>query len=650
MSINADKAVASISDLTQAKAAIKRLDDQLQETATRAPKQPFILRCGVAVLAVITALLINRLLHLNLVGAPAMLFLCALMFSALYAGVKPALIAVPVAVAAFTYYFVTPVNSWAIDVREIPRLFLFLTASLFVIWLSGSQKRATESLRLARDVLADTVQELTRTNQALRTENRERQRVEEEFRAIVENAPDHIARYDSQFQRTYANPSLAKSYGLPIEELIHKPMFSIIRDAGVKIDEQEFAQIQERFSDVFRTGKSCEFDITLPMPSGRRDYSVRLFPELDVDGSVINVLSIAREITVSKHAEEELRKEKEVLKKIFDNIPVLIGFVGKDGRVKLVNREWERVMGWTLKELQAENVDIFSEAYPDLPYRQKVFDFIAAATGDWVDLKIRVRDGRVLDVACAIVQLSDGTKVAIAQDITERKRAEERIRATTEQLRALPARLQAAKEEEDIRIAREIHDEMGSTLTSLRWELERLDRTISDSTNGLARQSLKANFDEMRKLTNATISTMRRIASELRPGILDDLGLMEAIEWQTEQFEARTGIECRCDCPLEDVEFNPQQATAIFRIFQEALTNVLRHSGAKNVEVTARRDKSEFFLTIHDDGNGIRNDQISGNSSLGILGMRERAHLIGGDLKITGIEKKGTLVTLRVPI
>lgn len=102
-------------------------------------------------------------------------------------------------------------------------------------------------------------------------------------------------------------------------------------------------------------------------------------------------------------------------------MPVMIGFVAEDGRVKLVNPEWERTMGWTLKELQEQDVDIFAEAYPDVLYRQEVRDFITAATGEWVDLKIRVRDGRVIDAACAVVHLSDGTKVAIAQDITERK-------------------------------------------------------------------------------------------------------------------------------------------------------------------------------------------------------------------------------------
>jgi PAS domain S-box-containing protein len=472
---------------------------------------------------------------------------------------------------------------------------------------------------------------------------------EQEFRAIVENAPDQIIRYDREFRRTYVNPAVLKAYGLPAESLIGKPVGSVIQDAGLDVNLGELARLRQLIAAVFDTGKLYEYEMSWPAPAGRRYYSVRFFPELDLNGSAVNVLGISRDITERRIAEEELKKEKEVLEKIFDNIPVMIGFVGEDGRVKLVNPEWERTMGWTLKELQEQNVDIFAEAYPDLPYRQEVLDFVAAAKGEWLDLKIRGRDGRVIDAACAVVHLSDGTRVAIAQDITERKRAEERVRATSEQLRALSAKLQSAKEEEDIRIAREIHDEMGSTLTSLRWNLERFDTVISEAEEWSQLQELRPKIAEMMRLTDSTIGTMRRIASELRPSILDDLGLPEALEWQAQQFQTRTGIVCRCDCSLENLELDPDESTAIFRIFQEALTNILSHAEATTVDVVARSDEGEFVMTISDNGKGITEDEKSSRLSLGILGMRERAHLIGGKLEVSGANGTGTVVTVRVP-
>jgi len=237
----------------------------------------------------------------------------------------------------------------------------------------------------------------------------------------------------------------------------------------------------------------------------------------------------------------------------------------------------------------------------------------------------------------------------IAEDITERKQAEERLKATSEQLRALSARFQAAREEEGTRIAREIHDELGAALTSLRWDLEGFDEGISEAGNGQP-QELRQRIEAMMRLTDTTISTVRRIASELRPFALDDVGLIEAIEWQARQFQGRTGIIVQCDCTLESADLNREQSTAAFRISQEALTNILRHAQATRVNIQMKEEDGEFILTIGDNGRGITDDEKSGRRTLGLLGMRERAHLAGGKIDIAGSEGKGTVVTIRFPI
>jgi PAS domain S-box-containing protein len=1059
--------------------------------------------------------------------------------------------------------------------------------------------------------------ELAVANEELRLEITEHKRAEallyskeQEFRAIVENAPDQIIRYDRNFRRAYVNPAVARAYGLPREALIGKPIGSVIEDAGLDVKEDELTQLRQQIQNVFDSGRSYEYELNWPLPTGRKYFSVRLFPELDLDGSVVNVLGISRDITERKQteealderlcfetlvtelsaafanlspnevdreidkwlqtlveflgvdrasffqfgedwttlyrshsytvpgieplprppidlknqfpwiadqlrqgvtvkwsripddmpeeaakekefvarlgvksslnipvvmggsvncaitftsianyhdwpdamvarlrlageifaaaverkraeaalrksekqfrqmaenirevfwlatidlskilyvspayetvwgqsceslyrepraffaaihaedrsrvnsiiegareqgfeveyrvvrpdgsircirdrgfpikdesghfyrvagiaediterkrAEDELTKEKEVLKKIFDNIPLLIGFVGEDDRVKLVNPEWERSMGWTLKELQDQNVDIFAEAYPDLSYRQEVLDFVASSTGEWADLKIKVRDGRVIDAACAVVHLSDGTRIAIAQDITERKQAEERLKqsenqlaeaqrlanigswtldlrsntvtwsdelyrifgvqqsefdhnyeavirtthpedrdwlkgviedavnthrpfsvyyritkptgeqrvlhargavvtdehrnatrlhgtaqdvterkqaeqalreaeqnyrdifenagegifqstpegryiaanpalarmygfafpeeliqslqdislqvyvdprrreefkrqleeegsvrgfehevfrrdgsrlwisvnaravrgeqgeiqyyegtarditerkaaeeklkATSEQLRKLSAKLQSAREEEATRIARELHDELGSTLTSLRWGLDEIDNTLSKTSAKSNANTLRSKIATMTSLVEGTLNTIRRISSELRPGILDEVGLLAAIRWEARQFEARTGIICDFESSIENAPVSREQSIAIFRIFQEALTNILRHASATRVGITMNGDGDEFVLTIRDDGRGITAQESSGQYSLGILGMRERAHLIEGEIDIQGVEGKGTVIVLRVPI
>jgi len=216
-------------------------------------------------------------------------------------------------------------------------------------------------------------------------------------------------------------------------------------------------------------------------------------------------------------------------------------------------------------------------------------------------------------------------------------------------LRELMASLQSAREQEGIRIAREIHDELGSALTSLRWDLEEIDKTIAAVEDRSLMSALRDKIGTMVGLIDTTIHVVRRISSELRPHILDDLGLAAALEWQTQQFQARTGILCQYDGSGEHYDLDQEQSTAIFRIFQEALTNVLRHAQATRVDVTLEEEEAELVLRIRDNGRGITEGEQGGAPALGLLGMRERAHIIGGRVDLTGIRGQGTMVTLRVP-
>jgi signal transduction histidine kinase len=252
-----------------------------------------------------------------------------------------------------------------------------------------------------------------------------------------------------------------------------------------------------------------------------------------------------------------------------------------------------------------------------------------------------------------VVARTNELKVAneeLRKEIAERKQAEEQLRATTEQLRALSARFQSAKEEEAIRIARELHDELGGALTSLKWELEAVDETISESSDQLQVQELRMRMAAMIRLTDTTTNTSRRIASELRPTALDDLGLTEAIEWQALQFQERTGITVQCECTLENLGLSGEQSTAVFRIFQEALTNILRHAQATRVNIQMKVEDGEFILTISDNGRGLTDEEKLGQHTLGLLGMRERAHLIGGEVSITSAKRRGTIITVRLPV
>jgi PAS domain S-box-containing protein len=227
-------------------------------------------------------------------------------------------------------------------------------------------------------------------------------------------------------------------------------------------------------------------------------------------------------------------------------------------------------------------------------------------------------------------------------DITDRKRVENERREAFDQLRALAARLQNAREEERKRVAREIHDELGQALTAIKIDLSYLRPKL------IPEQS--ARFEPILNAVDQTIKTVRRISTELRPGILDDLGLIAAVEWAAEEFQARTGIRCRMYLPEPAREIDPERATAIFRVFQETMTNVVRHAQATLVDIRLTRQHGAIVLRVRDNGIGIRKQQVSARGSLGILGMRERALLLGGELTLRGIPGKGTLVTLRLPL
>jgi signal transduction histidine kinase len=216
-------------------------------------------------------------------------------------------------------------------------------------------------------------------------------------------------------------------------------------------------------------------------------------------------------------------------------------------------------------------------------------------------------------------------------------------RLLDEQLRALSERIEATREEERSGIAREIHDVLGQALTALKLDIAWVARRRGDDP------AISGKLREMMSSTDELIASVRRISSELRPGILDDVGLAAAVEWQAEEFGRRTGIRASVSSALGDVQLERGLATAVFRIFQEALTNVARHANATEVRVDLRLERGRLKLSIADDGVGIA-EGLQRTGSLGLLGMRERARRLDGECVITRREPHGTLVSLTVPL
>jgi signal transduction histidine kinase len=249
-----------------------------------------------------------------------------------------------------------------------------------------------------------------------------------------------------------------------------------------------------------------------------------------------------------------------------------------------------------------------------------------------------------LQVQEQTAELAKARETLLAE-ITERTQAEKELKQSREELRAFATRLQAEREEERACLAREIHDELSGSLTALKMDLSLLqDRAAKD------RKAFLEKLSSMSGLIDNTLARVHTIVTELRPIILDKLGLIAAIDWQAREFQERSGIACETRLPAEDIPLDSERATAVFRIFQEALTNVARHAEASKVAVDLRRKRKSLILAVRDNGRGIDEHKISDHQSIGLIGMRERALSFGGAVRISRLPRGGTLVGVKVPI
>jgi PAS domain S-box-containing protein len=236
--------------------------------------------------------------------------------------------------------------------------------------------------------------------------------------------------------------------------------------------------------------------------------------------------------------------------------------------------------------------------------------------------------------------------LGIQRDITDRHRAAEEIAQSREELRALAARLESVREEERTRIARELHDELGQALTGLKLDLAWMERRLNRHSQS---ELVDRCASVLGRLDDVMIA-VRRIVTELRPSVLDQLGLADAIEWQAQDFAARTGLALDLDIQCDSVSPSGAVSSAVFRMLQEALTNVAKHANATRVRIALHIEPFSLSLDVSDDGRGITRDELRGSHSLGLLGLRERAIALGGSVNVFRDTTSGTTVALRLPL
>jgi PAS domain S-box-containing protein len=257
------------------------------------------------------------------------------------------------------------------------------------------------------------------------------------------------------------------------------------------------------------------------------------------------------------------------------------------------------------------------------------------------------RNGEEFPIEASISQIVEhGQRLftVILRDVTARVRSEEALQKSREEIQSLSLAANTAREQEKSRIARELHDELGQSLTALKIDVGWLREH-----EGM-KPEVSAKLAAMQALLDGTVAATRRIASDLRPLMLDDLGLTAACEWQVQNFTARTGIPCELTLGVGELDLPDPYATTVFRVLQESLTNVAKHAQAERVDVNLEREGGEVVLTVQDDGAGFDPAQERGVNSFGLIGLRERTYLVGGELSIDSAAGGGTRVELRVPV
>ena len=409
--------------------------------------------------------------------------------------------------------------------------------------------------------------------------------------------------------------------------------------------EESKAYISQRIEMVFMEGIN-DAEASFLTKDGRRIPYYFKAVLINFEGKPC-LLGTGIDIAERKKAEEELISSEQKYKFLFESNPLSMWMLSlPDYNVIDVNSVALLKYGYTRKEFL--NLSI-----ADFRPREDVDRFKANTNtsfrgihhaGVWRHLK---KDGTIIYVDIYTHDFyykGQQTRLVLANDITEKHIAEQKLLESYESIRKLTSHLQNVREEERLYISREIHDELGQLLTVLKMDVSWLNkRTEPENT------AVKEKLIEISGLIDSTVKSVRRIASELRPTLLDDLGLLAAIEWYLEEFERRSGIET--ERSLQEIEQPLPDALKIglFRIFQESLTNVARHSGAKKVKVSLQQQEKELVLTVQDNGKGF-DESGTVKKTLGLLGMKERTLMMGGQYNISGITGEGTTVTVSVPL
>lgn len=474
---------------------------------------------------------------------------------------------------------------------------------------------------------------------------------DERYRLLAENVQDVIWVVDRDFRYTYISPSILRFRGYTVEEAMALPLESIFTPESYK----KLLDLKNRKLSLDKQGGiDPKSSITVELEQCCKNGST-IWTEVTAsylmgdNGRPEGFVGITRNITERKKYEETLKESEGRYRTIFENTGTATAIVDEDVTISLANSQFEKLSGYPRASI--ENKKCLTD-FVRKEDSERILEYHNLRRTDPVlaprnyEFRFMNKDGNTKDVFVTANIIPGTTKSVISLlDITEMKKTEQRLMHSQEQLRNLHKHAQDVREGERTRIAREIHDELGQVLTALKMDLAFLSKKIPEDLEPL---HTKANH--MLKFIDMTIQSVKRITMDLRPGLLDHLGLVPAIEWQADEFQTRTGITCCVHVEPEDIQLDEDESTTVFRIFQETLTNVARHADATRVDTFLRENDGTLEMIVKDNGKGITKKQIEDSKSFGLMGIKERAYFCGGQVSFLGEKDRGTTVIVSIPV
>jgi PAS domain S-box-containing protein len=369
------------------------------------------------------------------------------------------------------------------------------------------------------------------------------------------------------------------------------------------------------------------------------------------DGTPQEIIGLWTDVTARRQVSEVIRRQANIINQIQETVIS----VDLNGHVTSWNTGAEKSLGYPVEEALGRHISFVYPVEDREFVEREVMGPVKAKGTHQVEVRRRTKSGALRFAQLSLTLLRDDTDspigiIGYSMDITDRKRVQEALLNSRNQLAALAVRLESVREEERTRIALEVHDVLGQALTGLKLDVSWVHKRIAESIEPVQLAAVLSRLASALELLDSTIQSVRDVATALRPGVLDQLGLEAAVEWQAREFQNRTGISCETTIWPDRIVVGPEQSTALFRILQEILTNVVRHAQATHVHIRLEESGEHVSLQVRDNGSGITDVEQSRPNAFGLLGMRLRAQQQGGAFDIQGTSGTGTTVTVRIPL